>query len=84
MARPSKYFPLSLRVRPRARSSTSRLPPNVRCWRSAAWRLRIGPPCGATGGFCRPNSDLRALSEGQEVIIKNAAAGDGHTDTVHC
>lgn len=28
-------------------------------------------------------ADNRALLEGFEVIIKNAAAGDGHTDTVH-
>lgn len=29
------------------------------------------------------NADEAALLEGFEVIIKNAAAGDGHTDTVH-
>lgn len=28
-------------------------------------------------------SDAAALLEGFEVVIKNAAAGDGHTDTVH-
>ena len=27
--------------------------------------------------------DLRQLLEGSETIIKNAEAGDGHTDTVH-
>ncbi len=28
-------------------------------------------------------ADQKALLEGFEVIVKNAAAGDGHTDTVH-
>lgn len=28
-------------------------------------------------------ADEGALLEGFEVIVKNAAAGDGHTDTVH-
>jgi len=28
-------------------------------------------------------ADAIALLEGFEVVIKNAAAGDGHTDTVH-
>ena len=28
-------------------------------------------------------ADALALLEGFEVVIKNAAAGDGHTDTVH-
>jgi hypothetical protein len=28
-------------------------------------------------------ADALALLEGFEVIVKNAAAGDGHTDTVH-
>ena len=28
-------------------------------------------------------ADAAALLEGFEVIVKNAAAGDGHTDTVH-
>lgn len=28
-------------------------------------------------------ADEAALLEGFEIVIKNAAAGDGHTDTVH-
>lgn len=28
-------------------------------------------------------SDEGALLEGFEIVVKNAAAGDGHTDTVH-
>ena len=45
--------------------------------RSSVWKD------GKLMAFTEWPADALALLEGFEVVIKNAAAGDGHTDTVH-
>lgn len=46
-------------------------------------RRGIWGPDGRLKPLSEWTADEAALLEGLEVVIKNAAAGDGHTDTVH-